>query len=71
VAVQPVIVVVDVSKFICSCLRDLELRLQHPKSHACASLSEILAKLAEVGVELALDPPIASEGKRAGKAGTA
>jgi hypothetical protein len=71
VAVTPISVVTDVNKFIGSYLRDLEFRLEHPKAHACASLNEILAKLAEVGVELALDPPIASEEKRAGKAGTA
>jgi len=55
VAVAPVSIVTDVDKFIRAYLRDLGQRLQHPGTHACASLPEILAKLAEVGLELALD----------------
>lgn len=55
VAVAPISIVTDVDKFIRAYLRDLAQRLQHPGTHACASLPEILAKLAEVGLELALD----------------
>ena len=57
VAVQPCSIVTDVSKFIRANLRDLEWRLRNPKTYACASLPEILAKLSEIGVELALETP--------------
>jgi len=66
VAVAPVSIVTDVDKFILAYLRDLGHRLQHPKTHACASLSEILAKLAEVGVELLLDGRPAAESNTPG-----
>jgi len=56
VAVQPCSIVTDVDKFIRAYLRDLGWRLEHPKGHVCAPLPEILAKLAEVGVELELEP---------------
>jgi hypothetical protein len=68
-AVAPISVVTDINKFIRSYLRDLEFRLEHPQARACASLNEILAKLAEVGVELALDPPLDPERERTGEAG--
>jgi len=55
VAVAPIAIVTDVDRFIHSYLRDLQFRLEHPKAHACAPLYEILAKLAEVGVELEID----------------
>ena len=55
VAIQPCSIVTDVNKFIRAYLRDLEWRLAHPKTYACAPLPEILAKLAEVGVELDID----------------
>jgi hypothetical protein len=55
VAVALISIVTDVDKFIRAYLRDLGQRLQHPGTHACAPLPEILAKLAEVGLELALD----------------
>jgi hypothetical protein len=57
VAVQPRSIVTDVDKFICAYLRDLRFRLEHPEAYACAPLPEILAKLAEVGLELALETP--------------
>ena len=55
VAIQPCSIVTDVDKFIRAYLQDLGWRLANPKTYACAPLYEILAKLAEVGVELALD----------------
>jgi hypothetical protein len=55
VAVAPISIVTDVDKFIQAYLMDLGHRLQYPETHACASLPEILAKLAEVGLELALE----------------
>jgi hypothetical protein len=55
VAVAPISIVTDMDKFIRAYVRDLGQRLQYPGTHACASLPEILAKLAEVGLELALD----------------
>jgi len=57
VAVQPCSIVTDVDKFIRAYLCDLKFRLEHPDAYACASLREILAKLAEVGLELALEVP--------------
>jgi hypothetical protein len=53
VAVAPVSVVTDVGKFIRAYVEDLKFRLEHPETYACARLDEILAKLADVGVELA------------------
>jgi len=55
VAIQPCSIVTNVDKFIRSYLRDLRFRLEHPEAYACTPMCEILAKLAEVGVELALD----------------
>jgi len=55
IAVQPCSIVTDVDKFIGAYLRDLAWRLAHPNTYACASLPEILAKLAEVGVELEIE----------------
>jgi hypothetical protein len=55
VAVAPVSIVTDVDKFIRAYVSDLEYRLLRPEAHACAPLPEILAKLAEVGLELALE----------------
>lgn len=57
VAVAPISIVTDVDAFIRAYLMDLGHRLQHPRTHACAPLPEILAKLAEVGVELAIERP--------------
>lgn len=55
VAIAPVSIVTDVDKFIRAYLRDLAHRIQRPGTHACAPLPEILAKLAEVGLELTLE----------------
>ena len=55
VAVARVSIVTDVDKFIRVYLRDLSQRLPCPQTRACAPLPEILAKLAEVGLELALE----------------
>jgi hypothetical protein len=52
VLVAPWSVVTDVKKFIAAYLRSLDWRLKHPKGYAAAPLPEILAKLAEVGLEL-------------------
>jgi hypothetical protein len=57
VAVAPVSIVTNVEKFIEAYLRDLSHRLKHPGTHACAPVSEILAKLAEVGLELEILSP--------------
>ena len=54
-AVAPVSVVTDVGRFVHSHLRDLAWRLEHPNSRACAPLNEILAKLAEAGLDLRLE----------------
>jgi hypothetical protein len=55
VALALVSIVNDVDRFILAYLGDLRWRLAHPNTHACAPLREILTKLAEVGVELAID----------------
>ena len=57
VAVAPISIVIDVRKFIFAYLADLNYRLRHPDTHGCPPLSDILAKLAEVGVELSLEVP--------------
>jgi hypothetical protein len=44
-------------------LRDLRFRLNHPNAYACAPLPEILSKLAEAGLELALEMPVEATGK--------
>ena len=56
VLIAPWSVVTDVGKFIQAYLQDLGWRLAHPQTYACAPLLEILAKLAEVGVELEIEP---------------
>jgi hypothetical protein len=55
VPISLVSIVNDVDKFIAAYLSDLRQRLAHPNTHACAPLHEILTKLAEVGVELAIE----------------
>lgn len=54
-AVAPVSVVTNAGRFFRAYLRDMAWRLEHPKAYACAPLHEILAKLAEAGVELEID----------------
>ena len=54
-AVAPVSVVINASRFFRAYLRDMACRLEHPDTHACALLYEILTKLAEVGVDLEID----------------
>jgi hypothetical protein len=55
VAIAPVSIVTDVDKFIQAYITDLSHRLEHPETHGCAPLPEILARLAEVGLELILE----------------
>ena len=53
VAIAPISIVTDVNKFIRFNLEELDARLHHPiQIRAGGSVCEILAKLAEVGVEL-------------------
>lgn len=59
VAVGAINIVTDVDMFIRAYLADLQHRLQHPKTYACATLPEIIAKLAEVGLELTIEPDLA------------
>jgi hypothetical protein len=56
-AVAPVSVVTNAGKFFRAYLSDLGWRLEHPEGHAAPSLSDILAKLADAGLELALEKP--------------
>jgi hypothetical protein len=55
IALVPVSIVTDVDTFIRDHLRALGHRLKYPRTRAIASIPEILAQLAEVGVELALE----------------
>ena len=57
VAVQPCIVVTDVEAFINHYLAELDARLHHPlQIRGGGGVWEILLKLQEAGVELALEP---------------
>ena len=51
-AVAPVSVVTNAEKFYRAYLRDLKARIQNPKGYHVAPLADILAKLAEAGLEL-------------------
>lgn len=51
-AVAPVSVVKDAGKFYRAYLKDLGWRIEHPEARAAPPLSDILAKLAEAGLEL-------------------
>jgi hypothetical protein len=56
VFVAPISIVADVDKFIQVYLGELDARLNHPlQIRAGGSVFEILAKLAEVGLELAIE----------------
>lgn len=54
-AVAPVSVVTDAGKFFDAYLRDLRWRVEHPHSYAAPPLADILAKLADAGLELTLE----------------
>lgn len=56
-ALASVSVVTNAGTFFRAYLRDLGWRLEHPNSRACAPLNEILAKLAEGGLELTIGSP--------------
>ena len=56
-AVAPVSVVTNAATFFRAYLRDLAWRMEHPRSYAAAPLPEILAKLADAGLELRIQPP--------------
>jgi len=60
-AVRPVSLVTNSGLFYRAYLRDLAVRLEKPKSHACPPLADILAKLADAGLELRAEIPTASE----------
>jgi hypothetical protein len=51
-AVAPVSVVVDAGRFFRDYLRDLSWRLGHPQGYHSPPLADILAKLADAGLEL-------------------
>ena len=54
-AVAPVSVVVDAGKFFRMYLADLARRLEKPEGYHCPSGADILAKLADAGLELQID----------------
>ena len=58
VGIRLVSVVNDVDKFIRHYLEELDARLHHPvQIRGGGSVFEILSKLAEAGLELAIEPP--------------
>jgi hypothetical protein len=56
-AVAPVSVVTQAGKFYRAYLADLARRLEKPEGYHCPPLSDILSKLADAGLELAVDAP--------------
>ena len=65
VAIRPVSVVTDVNKFIRHYLEELDARLHSPvQIRAGGSVFEILSKLAEAGLELAIEGPQRDDPKR-------
>ena len=54
-AVAPISIVTNAGKFFRTYLRDLRWRVEHSESHAVPPLHDIMAKLAEGGVELEID----------------
>jgi hypothetical protein len=55
-AVSPVSVVTNAGKFLRAYLGDLRWWLEHPEGYAAPSLTDILSKLADAGLELKLCP---------------
>jgi hypothetical protein len=51
-AVAPVSIVTNARKFLRAYLRDLRWLAKHTNTHATAPLANILAKLADAGLEL-------------------
>ena len=56
-AVAPVSIVTQAGKFYRSYLADLSRRLEKPEGYDCPPLKDILAKLADAGLELQIDAP--------------
>jgi len=63
VLIAPWSLVAHPDQFIAACFRDLDWRLKHPKSYAAPPIPQILAKLAEVGVEVELEAGGLAAGK--------
>jgi hypothetical protein len=55
--VAPVSVVTNAGKFFRAYLRDLRWRVEHPHGYAAPPLADILAKLADAGLELRIVSP--------------
>jgi len=56
-AVAPVSIVTNAGRFYRAYIADLRARLEKPEGHHCPPLSDILAKLAEAGLELNIELP--------------
>ena len=54
-AVAPISIVTDAGKFFRAYLKDLAWQLEHPDGYAAPPLVDILSKLGDAGLELALD----------------
>jgi hypothetical protein len=56
-AVAPVCIVTNAGKFYRRYLADLARRLERPEGYQCPPLADILAKLADAGLELQVEKP--------------
>ena len=56
-AVAPVSVVTNAGKFFRAYLRDLKARIEKPEGYHCPPLADILAKLADAGLEMRVEAP--------------
>jgi hypothetical protein len=61
-AVAPVSVVTNAGKFFRAHLRDLKARLEKPEGYHCPLLVDILAKLADAGLELQIGEIVNAHG---------
>lgn len=55
-AVAPVSVVTNTGRFYRAYLRNLKARIEKPEGYHCAPVADILAKLADAGLELRIEP---------------
>lgn len=60
-AVAPVSIVTSAGKFFRAYLRDLGIRLAKPENYAAPPLADILGKLADAGLELAIGELVCRE----------
>ena len=69
-AVAPVSIVSNAGKFFRAYLRDLAWRMEHPEGRAAPPLADILAKLADAGLDLMADGSSFRHGEKDQPCGT-